>query len=159
MGLDVEIRRANFEDAEGICQVIGSTLRASNAKDYAPKTILRAESNFTPAAIRELFDKRSIFVAVAANKLVGTGSLEKCIVRCVYVISDYQGSGIGKQLMTVIEFEARSKNIDQLTIPSSVTAETFFAKLGYSVVEERVCDGERTIVMTKCLNAESKIHS
>ncbi|MBS0237126.1 MAG: GNAT family N-acetyltransferase [Proteobacteria bacterium] len=159
MGSNVEIRRANFEDAEAISQVIVSTLRASNAKGYAPKTILRAESNFTPAAIRELFDKRSVFVAVAANKLVGTGSLDKCIVRCVYVISDYQGSGIGKQLMTVVEFEARSQNIDQLTIPSSVTAETFFAKLGYSVVEERFCDSERTIVMTKCLSAEPKSHS
>src|SRR5689334_1086964 len=49
------------------------------------------------------------------------------IVRSVFVAPDVQARGIGRLLMAAIERAARERNIAVLAVPSSVTAETFYA--------------------------------
>ncbi|MCY1462664.1 Acetyltransferase (GNAT) domain protein [compost metagenome] len=67
----------------------------------------------------------------------------------MFVDPEYQGSGVGKQMMEVIENEAIAQGLERLRVPSSVTAEGFYAGLGFCKVRDAFYGEERTIVMQK----------
>ncbi len=54
--------------------------------------------------------------------------------------------------MAKIERTARERNVPSLTVPSSVTAETFYARLGFNAVRDSYHGDERTIIMERLLN-------
>jgi predicted N-acetyltransferase YhbS len=64
---------------------------------------------------------------------------------------DVQAKGIGKLLMAEVERAARERSIPSLTVPSSVSAETFYARLGFTAVRESYYGDERTILMERSL--------
>jgi hypothetical protein len=53
--------------------------------------------------------------------------------------------------MAEIERTARARNVASLTVPSSVTAETFYARLGFKAVHDSYHGDERTIIMERLL--------
>jgi hypothetical protein len=55
-------------------------------------------------------------------------------------------------LMGAIESTARERDIPKLTVPSSVTAEAFYAGLGFRAVRDSYHGDERTIIMERLLN-------
>jgi hypothetical protein len=55
--------------------------------------------------------------------------------------------------MAEIERTARERNIRLLTVPASVTAETFYARLGFNAVRDSYHGDERTIIMERLLDA------
>lgn len=150
--MDCTIRPALSDDAADISAVILRALRETNAKDYTDEIIERIERSFSPDAIRELIGKRTVFVAAVGSRVVATASLDGSVVRTVFVAPDAQARGIGKLLMAEIEHIARARNISALTVPSSVTAETFYARLGFEAVRDSYHDDERTIIMERLLN-------
>jgi N-acetylglutamate synthase-like GNAT family acetyltransferase len=154
--MDCMIRPAREDDAADISAVILRALRETNAKDYTDEIIARIERSFSPDAVRELMGKRTVFVVTIGSRLVGTASLDGSIVRTVFVAPDVQTRGIGKLLMAEIERTARGRNIAVLTVPSSVTAETFYAKLGFNAVRDSYHGDERTIIMERLLNGSIK---
>jgi GNAT superfamily N-acetyltransferase len=122
------------------------------AKDYTDEIIGRVERSFSPGAVRKLIGKRTVFVAIIGSRLVGTASLDGSVVRTVFVAPDVQAQGVGKLLMAQIERTARERNIPALTVPSSVTAETFYARLGFNAVRDSYYGDERTIIMERVLD-------
>lgn len=147
----IEIRTANEDDAEGISEVIIAALRTTNAKDYSQAVIEQVEKSFSPSAVAALISKRMVFVALEEGKVVGTASLGGQVVRTVFVQPCSHGQGIGSELMSTIEQTARGLGIEVLRVPSSITAERFYKKLGYSAVRETFHGEERTIVMERYL--------
>ena len=139
--MNCHIRLAKPEDAEDISRVVIAALRRSNAADYDDGTILRVEGSFSASAILELLTRRLVFVALNEGQVIATASLDP----------EYQGSGVGKQMMEVIESEAIAQGLERLRVPSSVTAEGFYAGLGFCKVRDVFCGEERTIVMQKRL--------
>jgi GNAT superfamily N-acetyltransferase len=150
--MDCTIRPALDEDAADISAVILRALRETNAQDYTDEIIARVERSFSPDAVRELIAKRAVFVATSGDRVVGTASLDGSVVRTVFVAPDVQARGIGKLLMAEIERTARERNIPSLTVPSSVTAETFYARLGFNAVRDSYHGDERTIIMERLLD-------
>lgn len=151
MDIESGIRLARDDDAGAVSQVIVSALRETNAKDYTPEIIARLEKSFSPAAVRELISKRKVFVAVIGQQIVGTASLDGKVIRSVFVAPNAQGRGIGRQLMAEVERAAREAGITALVVPSSVTAEQFYAKLGFKAVRDSYHGDERTIIMERHL--------
>lgn len=145
------VRLAQPDDAEGISQVILAALYGSNAQDYPADVIMRVASNFTPDAVRELFKRRVVLVAVQGRLIVGTAALDAKVVRSVFVNPTRQGQGIGRLLMSEIELRAREAGVATLSVPSSLTAEPFYARLGFRTVREVDHGNERTLVMEKTL--------
>jgi len=88
-------------------------------------------------------------VAIAHDTIVGTANLDGVAARALFVDPDHQGKGIGTRLMAVIEDLARARSVATLHVQSSITAESFYRKLGYVAVGEKFHDGERTIMMEK----------
>lgn len=151
MGIECSIRTARDDDASAISQVVLSALRETNAKDYTPEIIARLEEKFCPKAIKDRMSGRKVFVALVGGRVIGTASLEDKMVRSVFVDPSAQGRGIGKQLIAEVERAAREAGITALTVPSSVTAEQFYAKLGFSAVRDSYYGDERTIIMERRL--------
>ena len=146
------IRPALEDDADKISAVILRALRETNAKDYASGIIERVERSFSPRAVLQLIGERTVFVATIDCRIVGTASLDGSVVRSVYVVPDVQARGIGKLLMAEIERTARERNILKLAVPSSVTAQTFYARLGFRAVRDSYYGDERTIIMERLLD-------
>jgi N-acetylglutamate synthase-like GNAT family acetyltransferase len=147
-----DIRPAQAGDAAGISRVIIRALRETNAKDYTPDIIARVELSFSPAAVERLIDQREVFVAEMDNRVVGTASLDGHALRTMFVLPDVQGRGIGRLLVQRIERVARERQLAILTVPATVTAEAFYARLGFTAVREAYHGEERTIVMERVLS-------
>lgn len=149
--MECTIRPALEDDSGEISAVILRALRETNARDYTAEIITRLEQSFGPDAVRKLIGRRTVFVAVMDRRVVGTASLDGDVVRTVFVAPDVQGRGIGKSLIAEIERTARGRNIAGLAVSSSVTAETFYARLGFKVVRDSYHGDERTIIMKRSL--------
>jgi len=149
--MECTIRPALVDDADEISVVILRALRETNAKDYADEIIERIAHSFSPDAVRRLIGQRTVFVATIRSRIVATASLDGSVVRTVFVAPDVQARGIGKLLMAEIEHTARERNIPSLTLSSSVTAEAFYARLGFNGVRDNYHGDERTIVMERLL--------
>ena len=149
--MDYRIRIANKEDVIAISQVIVATLRQSNAQDYTPAIISEVEKNFSPEAIGQLLVQREVFVATVEGEIVATASLDRDVVRSVFVDPRFQKHGLGKALITMIQSVALSKEVRLLRVPSSITAEGFYASLGFNKVRDEFHGAERTIIMEKRL--------
>lgn len=141
------IRPARAADAMAISAVIVATLRETNRHDYTPEIIARVEHSFTPDAIATLLDKRNVFVAEDDGRIIGTASLDGSVVRTVFVAPDIQGCGVGRSLMAAVTDEAKRRSTKILTVPSSVTAEAFYQRLGFISVRDAWHGDERTIIM------------
>jgi len=151
--MECEIRLARESEAEAISVVILSALRETSAKDYSQDIIARVEQSFDPASVRRLMGNRTVFVAIRGGEVVGTASLDGAAVRTVFVSPSVQGQGVGTRLMAEIERTARTNNIAVLTVPSSITAEPFYAKIGFKAVRDSYHGDERTITMERTLES------
>ena len=149
--MDCMIRLATKDDAPAISRIVIAALRESNALDYPPEVIAQVEKSFTPEAVAVLLDKRRVFVASTHGVPIATASLDGNVVRTVFVEPSHQGSGVGRKLMETIHAKALSAGIPRLLVPSSLTAEGFYASLGYRKIRDELHGAERTIVMEKSL--------
>jgi N-acetylglutamate synthase-like GNAT family acetyltransferase len=144
-----EIRRAVASDAEHISRVIISALHQSNAQDYPPQVISAVAENFSPERVAAQLGTRQAYVAVVGDAVVGTAALDGSVIRSVYVDPAHQGKGVGAQLMDILESLAREQSIATLSVPSSITAESFYRKRGFVSVRDHFHGDERTIIMKK----------
>lgn len=148
---NLEICSATAEHAEGVSAVILDSLRTTNAKDYTPDIIERIAQDFSPIHVRALLNKRDVVVALLGARVVGTASLDGEIVRTVFVAPDVQSRGVGRRLMHELEHRARARGITKISVPSSITAELFYTKLGFTAVRDSYHGAERTIIMERRL--------
>lgn len=145
------IRPATPQDAVAISRVVINALHQSNAQDYSAEIIAQVARNFSPEAILQRLAQRQVFVAIGAGQVMATASLDQDVVRSVFVEPSQQGLGIGKQLMAHLQRMALDQGCDRLRVPSSLTAQGFYAALGYDVVRDEFHGAERTIIMEKLL--------
>ncbi|WP_426112901.1 GNAT family N-acetyltransferase [Pseudomonas sp. DSP3-2-2] len=149
--MDCLIRIATAEDSTAISKVIINALRESNALDYSPEIILQVEEGFSPKAIIDLLIQRQVYVATIRGQVVATASLDRDVVRSVFVDPPHQGTGIGRQLMTMLLEVAVNGRIERLRVPSSITAEGFYSSLGFNKIRDEFHGAERTIIMERLL--------
>lgn len=147
--MECHIRRAQREDAEAISRIVITALRESNSQDYPAEVIAQVEQSFSPAAVSALLDSRMVFVAVNQNELLGTASLDGEVVRTVFVAPIHHRTGVGKRLMETVHAAAIRAGVTALRVPSSITAQGFYARLGYRKLRDEFHGMERTIVMEK----------
>ncbi|MGE8351880.1 MAG: N-acetyltransferase family protein [Pseudomonas protegens] len=150
--MECQVRPAVETDAARVNQVILAALLTSNAQDYPASVIERVKASFTTDAVRQLMQRRQMFVALVDGELLGTASLDGRAVRSVFVDPAYHGHGLGRQLMAAVEQAALDAGLTSLVVPSSVTAEGFYARLGFVRVREHYEDEELTLIMERALS-------
>ncbi|MCL9653126.1 GNAT family N-acetyltransferase [Pseudomonas protegens] len=150
--MECQVRPALEADAARVSQVILAALLTSNAQDYPAHVIERVQDSFTPDAVLQLMRRRQMFVALVDGELLGTASLDGRAVRSVFVDPAYHGHGLGRQLMAAVEQAALDSGLTSLVVPSSVTAEGFYARLGFVRVREHYEGEELTLIMERALS-------
>ncbi|WP_429443967.1 GNAT family N-acetyltransferase [Paraburkholderia sp. 40] len=77
--------------------------------------------------------------------------LDGDVVRTVFVAPRHQRKGVGTRLMHILEDYARDSGIRSMKVPSSVTAKSFYARLGFQALGEQFHSDERTIIRERIL--------
>ena len=155
MTTEVVTRRATAGDAEAVYEIVLRALRETNARDYPASVVDRLVLSL-PKRVASTLEEWHAYVAVVDGRIVGTASLNDRTVRAVFVHPDYQGRGIGTELMNSVENAASVQSESTLSVQSSITAQPFYAKRGFKVVREVFYGEERTIVMSKDISSPSE---
>ena len=95
-------------------------------------------NKYTPEYLHEEYFKNFTLVYEEDGEILGLGSLiiSEAEIRGVYVEQKYQNKGIGTKLIRRLEKEAKTRNISKLFVKSYFAPESFYAKLGYSRIDE-----------------------
>ncbi len=135
----MEIRLFQAEDARQIAQVIARTLRVSNSGDYSQERLETIIASQSAEVITERAKHEHIYVACEHSRVIGCGaiaaywgSLTESILLTIFVLPEYQGKGIGRQLVETLERDEYFLRARRIEIPASITAVEFYKKMGYS---------------------------
>ena len=134
----MEIRRFREEDAQEVSNVIRTTIRISNTKDYPAELMEELIASETPEAVLGRASWTHFYVACDEGRIIGCGAIgpywgkeDESSLFTIFVLPEYQGKGVGRQLIGTLEndeFFLRAKRIE---IPASITGVPFYLKMGY----------------------------
>lgn len=154
MSGNLRIRKFEESDCHQVSAMIRDNLRYVNSRDYSDRIIKNMLDLFSPEYIVQLSAKRNMYVALVDHVIVGTVSLEADTIYTVFVDMRHHHSGIGRKLIDFVERIAVVSGESSLKLPSSITAQKFYEKLGFREME--VVESEqygKDIIMIKNLTA------
>ena len=132
------IRRFQESDAEAVSQLIRTTIEISNKKDYPEELMDELIGTETPEHVLGRAGWTHMYVALDGEKVVGCGAIgpywgreDESSLFTIFVLPEYQGKGVGRQIMETLEqdeFFLRAKRIE---IPASITGVPFYLRMGY----------------------------
>lgn len=135
----MNIRKFKKSDVERISEIISAALEVNNSRDYGPDVLRSMKKEYTSEHICVLSQKRTFLVAEdVGGRIIGVGGLEGSHICSVFVDPNQQGKGVGSLIMQKLEFLAKKKH-SSVFLHSSLTAKSFYNKIGYSD-KERVAD-------------------
>jgi len=145
----VAIRLYQDADLPAIMTLFRDTVRRVNIRDYSSEQVLA----WAPEAMdadrwRRRLEDAWTAVAELAGQVVGFGNLEaNGHIDFFYTHADFQGCGIGREVLTAIEAQARRTKLARLVTEASITARPFFEKFGFVVLEpqEVECRGQKFV--------------
>lgn len=139
--MSILIRPMSPDDAWAFLEVHHRSVREIAAKDYPPAIIEAwARLLITEDAVKCLQanpDNEVRFVAEIDGRIVGIGALvvAKSELRACYVAPEATRKGVGSALVREIEHTASAHGLTFLALDSSLTAELFYTRLGYRVLD------------------------
>ncbi len=151
------IRKYQEQDAEAVSELIIQTLRISNVGDYKKEHIEELILRQTPDHVRERAGWTHFYVAEDGGRIVGCGAIgpywcsrEESSLFSVFVLPDYQGQGVGRQLIDVLEQDEYALRARRIEVPASITGLPFYLKMGYQYKDgNRELDGEQLYRLEK----------
>ena len=139
--MPVVVRPMQADEARRFLEIHHESVRGLAAKDY-PATVIEAWAPpITDERLQRFLQNRDSEIRLVAE-LDGTSAGIGAIVvgnselRACYVLPNAARRGIGSAIVAEIERIAREHGLNHLTLESSVTAEPFYAALGYGIVEK-----------------------
>lgn len=135
----MHIRPFRIGDEPALHQVFLSAIHHIASKDYTPEQI----QAWAPASLdQEIWITRmrdmSPFVVELEGRIVAYADLQPSgYIDRFFVCAAVARTGVGTMLMNHLQSEASAKGIHTLTSAVSRTAQPFFAKFGFVVVEQR----------------------
>jgi N-acetylglutamate synthase-like GNAT family acetyltransferase len=135
----VKIRRFKSKDAEEVSALIVTTLRTTNIKDYSSEYIENDVKVLQPQNILERAGWTHFYVACDNDKIVGCGAIgsywgkeDESSLFTIFVLPEYQGKGIGKEIIQTLEKDEYFLRAKRIEIPASITGTPFYKKMGYA---------------------------
>jgi putative acetyltransferase len=153
----IEIRLFETQDAEQIAQLFHETVREINVRDYSSSQVKAwAPDDIYFRNWVEVCSSRFTYIADDEGVIAGFGELEpNGHIDCFYCHKNYQRCGVGRQIYWAIEAKAVELSLNRLFVEVSITAKSFFQRMGFSVVQKQevTCRGESFVnyVMEKSL--------
>lgn len=133
--MTARIRPFRTGDAPHLAALVRRCLRETNGRDYPADVVDMMSARFTAERFVELSGRRGIYVA-DDGRAVGTVSRDGNRVHMLFVDPGLSGEGIGRRLLRHVEDLAAQEGHAYMETGASVTAHTFYLRLGYSDVRE-----------------------
>lgn len=135
----MRIRDFQLGDETELRSVFLSSVHEIASKDYTPAQIQAwAPASHDPAIWAKRIQGIRPFVVEVDGKLVAYADVQSTgYIDHFFVSGDCARKGMGTVLMMHIQNTARAKGINILTSDVSRTAQPFFAKFGFVIVEQR----------------------
>ena len=136
----MHIRRFNPGEEQALFDIYHSAIHLIAIRDYTEEQV----SAWAPSNLdEELWVRRmrgiNPFVAEIEGKLVGYADVqENGYIDHFFVSGQHPRQGIGRSLMGVLESEAKRLGVTELTSDVSRTAQPFFERFGFQIVEQRI---------------------
>ena len=134
----MNIRKFQNQDAHELAEVIATTLRTTNSKDYSSEYIENDISFLTAEKLTECSGWMNLYVACEEDKIIGCGAIgpywnkeDESSLFTIFVLPEYQGKGIGRKIIETLEQDEYFLRARRIEIPSSITAVEFYRKMGY----------------------------
>lgn len=145
--MEITIRPPRLEDAETICEVLRRSISEICAPDYGhdPSVLEEWLENKTTENIKTWLQSDSLvsMVAEVNGKVVGYSMLATSgKIMLLYVTPEVLHQGAGKQLLARMEENAKSLDLSELRVVSTITARAFYERNGFTK------DGEPRLVGT-----------
>ena len=133
------IRRLKEEDAKAVSELIITTIRISNVRDYPAELMEELVKTQTPEHVLQRASWTHFYVAEEADRIVGCGAIgpywgkeDESSLFTIFVHPDYQGKGIGRMIVGALEQDEFALRARRIEIPASITWLPFYRKMGYS---------------------------
>lgn len=137
--IPLKIRRFQPEDAAQTAQMIAQTLLVSNSKDYSKTYLEGIIATHSAQVLCERAREGHMYVVCDAGRVVGCGAIAgywgsttESILLTIFVLPEYQGRGVGKQIIRTLEQDEFFLRANRIEIPASITAVEFYKKMGYT---------------------------
>ena len=123
-------------DAPALGALVQRAIRTSNSADYEPAIIEAMCANFEPDKVLERMAVRDVFAAVHDDHIIGTVSfsLPRAKLYSLFIEPRIQRGGIGQRLVRHIEQHAAGLGCTSLQLSASITAKSFYERLGYETI-------------------------
>ena len=139
MDESIIIRRFSSDDAEAVSELIISTLRTINIKDYPPEYVEREAQKYTPSLLLERERQIHLYLACENGSVVGCGAIspymdkvDESALSHIFVSSLHQGKGIGRKIIEAIERDEYFLRARRVEVPATITGCDFYFRLGFS---------------------------
>jgi putative acetyltransferase len=136
----VHIRRFRAGEEAALFNVFHSAIHLIASRDYSQEQVNAwAPNGVSEALWAEKILSINPFVAEIDGEAVGYADLQPSgYIDHFFVSGDHPRQGIGASLMGVIHQEASRLGVVELTSDVSLTAQPFFEKFGFHIVERRL---------------------
>lgn len=136
--MNLTVRRFEDADARGVANLVARNFKEVNIKDYGEETVTELVKTHDAAWVLGLAKFAHMYVFCIGDQIVANGSISSCwgsktesVILTVFVLPEYHGKGIGKQIIQVLEQDEFFTRATRIEIPASITAVEFYRKLGY----------------------------
>ena len=138
----IALRAFEPSDAPALRAVFESAVHGTARRDYTQRQVdAWAPRPHDPAAWAERMRAIDPFVALVEGRIVGYADLQAGgLIDHFFVAAQANGQGVGGSLMRHLLARAAQLGLAELTADVSLTAQPFFARFGFEVVEHRVFD-------------------
>jgi putative acetyltransferase len=129
----IKTRPATLADAEKICLTHKASIETLCAGHYCDQDIAGWIDILSPCIYRNAINEKIMIVAEDRGELLGLGILDAVNeeICAVYIHPNSKGTGLGKKILLELEYRARQKGIDYLTLCSTINALGFYEHHDY----------------------------
>ena len=134
----VTLCRFRNGDEFAVSDVICKTLEISNRKDYSHEFIEENIKSHSPEVIATSAEEAQFYVDMDGETIIGCGgitgywgSTEESYLISIFVLPDYQGKGVGRKIVEALEADEYFRRARRTEVGSSITAVSFYRKMGY----------------------------